>query len=105
MIPWLESITARCRGMDQFNTPLADAYVMWEDSVVGPEGYVFCIGTVGEEYFFFEHSYGTFADEPEQEIIMTPKNLASLKDLLLSLKTAKYAKIGELLPVMKFYLT
>jgi hypothetical protein len=105
MIPWLESTTAQCRGMETFNETLADAHVLWEDSTIGPSGYVFCIGSLGKDYFFFEHTYDTHAEEPVQEIHMTPKDLKALKTLLKSLRDAKHAHVEDLLEVMKLHLT
>lgn len=106
MSSWSESISARCRAMHPMIIQDENLDVIWEDSVVGSQGHVFCIGKTSKgNYFYINGDYDTFEKqslfEPSFHIFFDVKEL---KIWLLHLKTTNHPKSSEILPIMKFFL-
>ncbi len=105
---WSESISARCRGAAlQDNTLIQTADVIWEDSVVGPSGHVFCIGMTQQNTFFkIQYDYDIYEKQetPMANITLFP-SVDKVKEWLRELKAENHPKAAEILPIMRFFLT
>lgn len=106
MSAWLESIAARCRGGEKWNEQLANADIIWEDSVLGESGYAFVIGIISDKYFYAKWEYDTYQkqDYAISELNIFP-TIENLKAWLRELKEQKHPKATEILAIMKFLLT
>lgn len=112
---WSESVSARCRDANLFsaalssNFPLELCDVIWEDSVVGPSGHVFCIcNTQSDRYFYIEYKYDTFEKQPEKVSTFSLflfADLENVKTWLRDLRAKNHPKAAEILPIMRFFLT
>jgi len=105
---WPESISARCRGAaTASNKSIWNSSIIWEDSIVGEKGHVFCIGLTPDNIFFrIQYKYDTYENDPDLLGVVTFfKNTDSIKTWLKELRSENHPKIKEIIPIMRFFLT
>jgi hypothetical protein len=103
---WIESVSCRCRGAEAFNETLLKASVIWEDSLVGPSGHVFCIGMNFDEFFVIQYEYDTYEKQTNLIAGITVfDDTQKFKIWLRDLKSKNHPKMKEIFPIMKFFLT
>ena len=103
MVKWNDSITARCRGAEEFAATLNDAEIFFEDSEVGERGFVFCVGALGSRYFHLSWYY-----TPDSPIVKHQKSFGTQNSLNLwfeKLLTDQHSLAQEVILSFQKYLT
>ena len=104
---WSESESAKCRWADKLHLPLAEADIVWEDSIVGKKGKVLCIGFHDNKYFSLNWLYDTYVktDMDLHPTINYFNDASETKKWLKDLKQSGYSKADEVIQIMRFLLT